>query len=230
MPQLTAQELAGRKAGETAETNGFGQQERPLRPAGLYRLKDDNGAVVDEIIVKVHPKFGDSQAAAAERVGYKFVRAAEPGEVKEIEVDAKYLATEGNHAEDAKGIQARMTLLEQESKKKDEQIDALLAQLNKGASDNQVAADSKEETKAEAISQTDQRTGTGEGEGESTPPADDELKAPKDEVKDKPFEKLNSTELRALAEAENITIPAEADTNAKVREVITKARAEKEGN
>lgn len=194
MPKTT-QELANSRAGETAESNGFGAQERPLRPAGLYQLKNDDGVVVDELIVKVHPKFGDGQAAAAERVGYKFVRPVKPGEVKEIEVDAQHLATEndrGQTNETLKGVQARLTALEKENA---ELRASQSAENNRGAADDGDESDEDDEDKG----------------GE------------------KPFKQLNRAELETLAEKEQITLPAEADTNAKIREVITKARAEKEG-
>lgn len=242
MPKTTEQLLAS-KAGETAESNGFGSQERPLRPAGLYELKNDAGEVVDRLIVKVHPKFGDSQAAAVERVGYKFVRAAKPEEVKQIEVDATKLATENTSVD--KGTDARLTLLEQESKKKDEQIASLLAELNKGKADDEVKTASKENAKAAAEEQTEAR-GQGSplddakpaataGEGEKPADEDDEGDEGNDEgdgegKKEKTFAQLNRAELEELAEKEGIELPAEADTNAKIREVITKARAEKEGN
>lgn len=236
MPKTTAQ-LAASKAGETAESNGFGGQERPLRPAGLYRLKDDDGNVVDEQIVKSHPKFGDSQAAAFERVGYKFVRAAKPGEVKEIEVDAAYLATENKQggqdsSESMKGIQARLSALEKENA---DLKAGKAAEDTSGAADSDVKAKSKEAAKDEAQTQLENRgqagpldnadesdedesdeddsTDEGEGEGDDTP--------------EKPFGNLNRAELEELAAKEEITLPAEANTNNKIRDVITQAREAK---
>lgn len=246
MPKTTAQ-LAASKAGETAESNGFGSQERPLRPAGLYRLKDDDGNTVDEQIVKSHPKFGDSQAAAFERVGYKFVRAAKPGEVKEIEVDAAYLATENKSGgqdsnETLKGIQARLTAVEKENA---DLKAAASAETTKGASDDAVKTESKENAKEEAQTQLENRgqapasgptdlsdedddefddeDGTGEGEGSTD--GDDEGEG--DQTPEKPFGSLNRAELEELAAKEEITLPAEANTNNKIRDVITQARASK---
>lgn len=244
MPKTTAELLAS-KAGETAESNGFGSQERPLRPAGVYQLKNDDGDVVDTIIVKVHPKFGDSQAAAAERVGYRFLRDAKPGEVKEIEVDAKYLATEnlagGQDAnETLKGIQARLTAVEKENA---DLKAAKAAEENKGSADGDTKADAKDKAKVAAAEQLENRgqapEGTAnqtadeldnqdqgsEGSDEGSDEGDDEDEG---EGGEKPFNKLNRAELEAVAEKEQITLPAEADTNAKIREVITKAREEKE--
>lgn len=248
MPKTTAQ-LAASKAGETAESNGFGGQERPLRPAGLYRLKDDDGNVVDEQIVKSHPKFGDSQAAAFERVGYKFVRAAKPGEVKEIEVDAAYLATENkqggqDNSESMKGIQARLSALEKENA---DLKAGKAAEDTKGASDSDVKAESKENAKEEAQTQLENRGQAGptgptdltdqddtefddeldtDGEGEGSDDGEGEGDAP-----EKPFGNLNRAELEELAAKEEITLPAEANTNNKIRDVITQAReAKKAGN
>jgi len=246
MPKTT-QELANSRAGETAESNGFGSQERPLRPAGVYQLKNDAGEVVDEIIVKVHPKFGDSQAAAAERVGYRFVRDAKPGEVKEIEVDAKYLATENQLGgitadENMKGVMARLSALEKENA---DLRAGKTAEENKGAADGDVKAESKDNAKVAAAQQLENRGQAPEGtanataneldsantgdEGSEGDEGDDEGDDDGEgEGGEKPFNKLNRAELETVAEKEQITLPAEADTNAKIREVITKARAEKE--
>lgn len=242
MPKTTAELLAS-KAGETAESNGFGSQERPLRPAGLYRLKNDAGETVDELIVKVHPKFGDSQAAAVERVGYKFVRAAKPDEVKQIEVDALQLATEdkrGETSDDLKGIKARLTLLEKENA---DLKAGQTAEQTAGTADGGVKAQAKEDAKTEATARVEVRqdptVGGGAEEtrkveelkgGDATTPENTggEDEGDEDEGKEKSFSQLNRAELEAVAEKEQITLPAEADTNAKIREVITKARAEKE--
>lgn len=203
MPKTLA-ELQNSKGGETAESNGMGAAERPLRPAGVYQLKNDAGEVVDTVIVKVHPKFGDSQAAAAERVGYRFLREARKDEIKEIEVDAKYLATENQLGgitadENMKGVMARLSALEKENA---DLRAAQGAETTKGASDNVVAADSKEHAKDSAIEQTEQRLEQGntdkpagdepmvdanalpteDEEKSDDAPADSELKAAKDET------------------------------------------------
>lgn len=232
MPKTTAQ-LAASKAGETAESNGFGGQERPLRPAGLYRLKDDDGNVVDEQIVKSHPKFGDSQAAAFERVGYKFVRAAKPGEVKEIEVDAAYLATENKQggqdsSESLKGIQARLSALEKENA---DLKAGKAVEETKGTADGSVKTESKENAKEEAQTQLENR---GQAPAGALEDADEDLKEDEsdedestDDAPEKPFGNLNRAELEELAAKEEITLPAEANTNNKIRDVITQAREAK---
>lgn len=240
MPKTTAQ-LAASKAGETAESNGFGGQERPLRPAGLYRLKDDDGNIVDEQIVKSHPKFGDSQAAAFERVGYKFVRAAKPGEVKEIEVDAAYLATENKQggqdsSESLKGIQARLSALEKENA---DLKAGKAAEDTSGAADSDVKAESKENAKEEAQTQLENRgqapvgplDNSDEGLGDDDESDDESDETDEGDAPEKPFGNLNRAELEELAAKEEITLPAEANTNNKIRDVITQAReAKKAGN
>lgn len=222
MPKTTEQ-LAASKAGETLETNGFGSQERPLRPSGVYELKNEDGKVVDSIIVKTHPKFGDSQAAAVERVGYRFVREAHKDEVKAIEVDVKQLSTEdkaGNVTQDdLKGLQARLNALEKENA---DLKAGQRAEGEAGSADGEVKAAAKEEAKEEAERQVEARQ---DGDPLDNAPADDS----EEEGKEKHFSQLNRAELEELAEKEGITIPEEADTNAKIREAITKAREEKEG-
>lgn len=159
MPTLTPQQLNARKAGETAETNGFGSQERPWRPGGLYRLKDKEGNVVDEIICKTHPKFGDSQAAALERVGYEFVRPAEKGEIKEIEITTEQLALESKSGQvtqdDLKGALARINAVEKEN----EELKAQLAANSAvGVTDHAATTQAKEEAKAEAEAKVAERS------------------------------------------------------------------------
>ena len=247
MPKTTEQ-LAASKAGETQESNGFGSQERPLRPAGLYRLKNDDGEVVDEIIVKVHPKFGDSQAAAAERVGYRFVRKANPGEVKEIEVDAKYLATENKDGsqpgdETLKGIQARLSLLEKENA---DLKAGKTAEENKGSADGAVKAQAKEEAKNEAQTQLENR---GQAPASETEGNDGDEGSEGDETGDegdqggeggeggdtpeprKPLDKDDYTvdQLKELAIEEEVELTPAEDTKAKIVAAIEKARDEKEG-
>jgi hypothetical protein len=110
----TAAQLQDSKAGSTTETNGLGGQEKPLRQSGLYQLKNEAGEVVSTIIVRTHPLFGDGQASAAERVGFRYVRAATKDDIKEITMDLS--KTDTGSGEELKGIQARMTAFEEESK------------------------------------------------------------------------------------------------------------------
>ena len=227
MPKSTA-ELAASKAGETAETNGFGSQERPLRPAGLYQLKNKAGEVVSTIIVKNHPKFGDGQAAAAQRVGYEFVREARKDEIKEIEVDAKHLATEDKAGavtqDDLKGALARINALEKENA---DLKAGKTAEETKGAADNDVKADAKQKAKDEAEKQLENR-------GQGNPALDDAEGNEGDdegsEEDEKPLSKMNKDELKATAEAEGVELDLEKehDTNKKIAAAIQEARDKKE--
>lgn len=252
MPKTTEQ-LAASKAGETAETNGFGSQERPLRRSGVYELKNEEGKVVDSIIVKTHPKFGDSQAAAVERVGYKYARPVEAGEVKTIEVDATQLATENKDGsvtpEDLKGIQARLAKLEDEKtalEKENADLKAgQTAEENKGTADGAVKADAKESAKEEATARTEarstestatetQRTEELKGNVTTGDPLANDQGSEEDEDEDdgddeKPLGRQNRAELEATAEREGVELTEAEDTNAKIAEKIQKARDEKEG-
>ena len=173
MPK-TLEQLQASKAGQTQESNGFGAAERPLRPGGAYELREKDGTLVDRQVLKTHPKFGDSQAAAFERLGYEYVGAAKEGEVKTVEIDA--LATEGTDAEGLKGVQARLSLIESEGKKKDETIAALRAELGQGAADGDTKANAKEEAKTEAVARTDAREDTSVGTGADETLRTEELK------------------------------------------------------
>lgn len=199
MPKSTS-ELAASKAGETAETNGFGSQERPLRPAGVYQLKNKAGEVVSTIIVKNHPKFGDGQAAAAQRVGYEYVRPARKDEVKEIEVDSKQLATEdkaGNVTQDdLKGLQARLNALEKENA---DLKAGKTAEDTKGAADGEVKAQAKADAKEEAAKQLEARDQAGPLEN-----------APTEEAGNASTDEAKTEEAPAAEET-----PAKAESNTK---------------
>lgn len=178
------EQLQNSSAGNTAESNGFGSSEKPFRPAGLYRLKDEEGNVVDEQIVKSHPLFGDSQAAAFERVGYRFVREAKPGEVKEMELTPNP-GLSGDNKEDLKGLQARMSAFEAQTKAKDDEIAALKAELaqrdttdaDKQDSENaKVAALQNADTKAEATARVAAREDSATAAGAEETAKTEELK------------------------------------------------------
>lgn len=110
------EQLQNSKAGSTAESNGFGGQEKPLRASGVYQLKDDDNNVIEEVILKVHPTFGDSQVAAAERIGFRYARPVKSGDIKEIELDARDSSTSSGVSQgDLKGLQARLDSLEKEN-------------------------------------------------------------------------------------------------------------------
>ena len=109
------------------------------------------------------------------------------------------MATEGTDSEGLKGVQARLSAIESEGKKKDETIAELRAQLEKGSADGETRANAKEEAKAEAVARTEARlddsVGTGAEEtqrteelkgastpgGEATVPEDADLKPEKED-------------------------------------------------
>lgn len=250
MPKTTAQ-LAASRAGETAETNGFGAQERPLRPAGVYQLKNKEGEVVDTLILKTHPKFGDGQAAAAERVGYEFVRAARKDEVKTIEVDVLALSTEdknGNTSDDVKGLKARMNEQDQLIKTLQDQLAGKTAEDTKGSADGDVKAGAKEDAKEEAAARVAARqdgsvdTGVDEtrkveelkgNEPSGDPLSNDSATTDGDEDESDESEKSlsnqNRAELEATAEREGVELTEAEDTNKKIAAKIKASRDEKEG-
>lgn len=172
MPKSTA-ELAASKAGSTAESNGFGANEQPLRPAGVYELRHpETRELVDTQILKTHPLFGDGQAAAFERVGYKYVRPAEPGEIKTLEIQ-QGTVNNTSSSEEIKGILARLSAAEDENKKLREQLDSNSAQANRGATLGDVQAQSQADAAAEGQARTQARAEGAEDETART----EELKA-----------------------------------------------------
>lgn len=126
----TTEELLASKGGSTAETNGMGSSERGFRPSGVYQLKDESGKVVSEAIVLGHPLFGDAQAAAFERVGYKFVRPATPDEIKTLKVEP--VAQDAHRADDIKGILARLDAAERRAEEAEKANAELKANLEGG--------------------------------------------------------------------------------------------------
>lgn len=236
----TTEQLNASKAGSTAESNGFGSQERPFRPAGVYQLKDEEGNIVDEQIVKSHPLFGDSQAAAFERVGYKFLRETKPGEVKEMEINPT--PASGDDKEGLKGLQARMTAFENDSKAKDDEIASLKAQLAQRDSNDasvqtenndQVVAQTATDVKQEAIAQTALRENGGspldDSEGDKTPEQTEEQKLVA-ELQGRELNKDNFKleELQKLAAAEAVNAEG-LNTKQEIVDAVQKARDEKEG-
>lgn len=202
MPKTT-EELAASKGGSTAETNGMGAAERGFRPDGVYQLKDEDGNVVSQIIVKNHPLFGDAQAAAAERVGYRFLRPAEEGDIVTIKVGPSKQETD--KSDDIKGILARLDA----SEKRNEELEAKLAAATAGGDDGNDAP-----TGNTALDDADD-----DEEEDETPPA-------------KPLTKdnYNEAELRSIAEAEGVALTEEHSTKQKIVDAIVAAREAKEGN
>lgn len=146
----TLEQLQNSKAGATAESNGFGGQEQAVRPGGVYRHKE-NG---DEIIVKTHPKFGDSQASAAERVGYEFVREASKDELHDTDLLASGdnpLVTDLEKSNSVKGLEARANDQDKLIKDLQDELAGLRASKESGDKDNDVTAESKAEAKLAAV-------------------------------------------------------------------------------
>lgn len=219
----TTEQLQNSKAGNTAEQNGFGAAEKPWRKAGVYKHKESG----DEIIVKVHPKFGDAQAAAVERVGYVYDREVKEGEVKDLEVLLTASAEGSKPSNDSsdetlKGIQARLTALESENKTLRDEKAALQAEAEKDGVKDADTAGTKAEATAQVLSRQDSTSDEGsedEGDGEDG-----------SGNTEKSFSQLNRAELTELAEREGVELTEAEDTNAKIREAITKAREAKKGD
>jgi hypothetical protein len=173
MPKTT-QELAASKAGSTAESNGFGAAEKPYLPGGVYELRDpdDGNRLVDTQILKSHPLFGDSQAAAFIRVGYKYVRDADPSELHTLEIQQGQVGNTSSN-EEIKGIMARLSAVEDENKALRAEKQARDAEDRSGSHLGEVQAQSQADAKAEATARVQART---EGAADETARTE-ELKA-----------------------------------------------------
>lgn len=194
MPK-SLEQLQNSKAGATAESNGFGGAERAVRPGGLYRHKE-NG---DEIIVKTHPKFGDSQASAAERVGYEFVRPAKKEELHDNDLLAAgdnplVGETAAQTGDDLKGLKARANEQDRLIKELQDKLAGKDAEDTKGAADNDVKAQAKDEAKDAAVEGVAERTGNSALDDETetvdkkeeettTTPSENQTKSGKPEAK-----------------------------------------------
>lgn len=102
----TTEQLAASKAGSTLESNGFGSQERPQRPAGLYRHPETG----EEVITKFHPTFGSAQADAVVRVGFVFIRPVQDGDV--VQMSRAPLKRDDSDSDEMRGLKARIRDLE----------------------------------------------------------------------------------------------------------------------
>jgi len=208
MPKTT-QELAASKGGSTAESNGMGSSERAFRPDGVYQLKDDEGNVVTQIIVKNHPLFGDAQAAAVERVGFRFLRAATAEELRSS-IKVGPTKQETDKADDIKGILARLDAAE----KRNEELEAKLAAVGEGGDGSDTPTGNSALDDAE---DDEEEKGGDDEETPSTP--------------EKPLTKdnYNEAELRAIAEAEGVELTDEHSTKQKIVDAIVAAREAKKG-
>lgn len=237
MSTETNEKLKKSKPGETPE-----ETNSKTGIAGLYR--HPNG---QELITLYDPLYGDAQSEAAIRVGFEFVREVDlEKEVHTIvigsaaEVAARTAETvngTGVSSDDLKGIQARLTAVEAETKAKDDEILALKQQLE--------AKNEQGGTKDEAQTQTEGRldgaghaggenpndtllTGGVVGEGQ-TGDEDESDENDEEEVVEKALSKQNSNELAETAAKEGVEITPELDTNKKLAAAIQAKRDEKKG-
>ena len=107
------QEVENLRAGSSAETSSTG-----LLPEGVYVLKGEEGQILDTMICQNDALYGDAQAAAVTRLGYKFQRPAEESDFvpfKSVESVNHTAAHIGEQDAELKGIAARLALLEQEN-------------------------------------------------------------------------------------------------------------------
>lgn len=107
------QEVENLRAGSSAETSSTG-----LLPEGVYVLKGEGGQILDTMICQNDALYGDAQAAAVTRLGYKFQRPAEESDFvpfKSVESVNHTAAHIGEQDAELKGIAARLALLEQEN-------------------------------------------------------------------------------------------------------------------
>lgn len=107
------QEVENLRAGSSAETSST-----QLLPEGVYVLKGEEGQILDTMICQNDALYGDAQAAAVTRLGYKFQRPAEESDFvpfKNVE-SVNHTAVHVNEQQaELKGIAARLALLEQEN-------------------------------------------------------------------------------------------------------------------
>ena len=107
------QEVENLRAGSSAETSSTG-----LLPEGVYVLKGEEGKIIDTMVCQNDALYGDAQAAAVTRLGYKFEREAEASDFvpfKSVESVNHTAAHIGEQDAELKGIAARLALLEQEN-------------------------------------------------------------------------------------------------------------------
>lgn len=231
-------DLKHARGGSTQEVS-----DKPVTPAGLYRHPQTG----QEIITLYDPLFGDVQSEGFTRLGFEFVREADQGEVKSIV--EQIIDTKSSESKDLQSIGTRLSVLEGVREEntayaaENRELREKLAKLEKAettqaaqdgpsAPASEVVDGSGDKAKEEAERQTASRG------VDNTPAVDSGVTSPdpaapaastvEDEDEGKPFSQLNRAELEDLAKEEEIELPKEADTNAKIREAITKARAEKE--
>ena len=136
------QEVENLRAGSSAETSSTG-----LLPEGVYVLKGEEGQILDTMICQNDALYGDAQAAAVTRLGYKFQRPAEESDIvpfKSVESVNHTAAHIGEQDAELKGIAARLALLEQENAELKAKVEADAAKP-----ETDEAAESQENKEAE---------------------------------------------------------------------------------
>lgn len=134
------QEVENLRAGNSAETSSTG-----LLPEGVYVLKGEEGQILDTMICQNDALYGDAQAAAVTRLGYKFQRPAEESDIvpfKNVE-SVNHTAVHVNEQQaELKGIAARLALLEQENAELKAKVEA--EQVEKAKDEAEGATETKE--------------------------------------------------------------------------------------
>ena len=132
------QEVENLRAGSSAETSSTG-----LLPEGVYVLRGEEGQILDTMICQNDALYGDAQAAAVTRLGYKFQRPAEESDIvpfKSVESVNHTAAHIGEQDAELKGIAARLALLEQENA----ELKAKVEQAEKVKEEAEGATETKE--------------------------------------------------------------------------------------
>lgn len=136
------QEVENLRAGSSAETSSTG-----LLPEGVYVLKGEEGQILDTMICQNDALYGDAQAAAVTRLGYKFQRPAEESDIvpfKSVE-SVNHTAVHISEQEaELKGIAARLALLEQENAELKAKVETgEIKDETEGASENKENTEAK---------------------------------------------------------------------------------------
>ena len=135
------QEVENLRAGSSAETSSTG-----LLPEGVYVLRGEEGKILDTMICQNDALYGDAQAAAVTRLGYKFQRPAEESDFvpfKSVESVNHTAARVGEQDAELKGIAARLALLEQENAELKAKVEA-----DEVKNEAEEATENKENTEA----------------------------------------------------------------------------------
>lgn len=131
------QDVENLRAGSAAEASSTG-----LLPEGVYVLKGEDGKIIDTMVCQNDALYGDAQAAAVTRLGYKFEREAEASDFvpfKSVESVNHTAAHIGEQDAELKGITARLALLEQENAELKAKVEA-----DETKTETEGAAESKE--------------------------------------------------------------------------------------